>query len=148
MNFATGSLVNVCCIQAFSLVYDKVSVALNSWENHRTETQYQDSLITKSFIFEMVNNYFALFFIAFLKEGTLWGKPSTCQKVEISCSDSAPDCINGEREVSSCMSELQLQLIVVFCVKQFAFQIIEIVVPLVVRLLRFPGARLFGISCN
>ena len=40
---------------------------LNKFENHRTDTEYEDSLIVKTFAFRYVNNYSPLFYIAFVK---------------------------------------------------------------------------------
>ena len=36
-------------------------------ENHRTQTQYNDSLIVKLFAFQFVNTYTSLFYIAFFR---------------------------------------------------------------------------------
>jgi hypothetical protein len=164
-----GSIFNVFCIQFFGRVYEKAAIKLNDMENFRTETSYQDSLIVKNFLFQFVNNYFALvsvfathaptcippsspllpselchgrmpqFFIAFLKEGQIFGEQSTCQSQIIDCdttdtfsnSTCTPGteleckytCIDRHMEVTSCMAELQTQLFVVFAVKQFAFQV-------------------------
>ena len=130
-----GSLINVLSINAFSLIYDQVAVKLNNWENHRTNTQYEDALITKTFVFEMINNYFVLFFIAFLKEGKLFGRQSSCHLAEVSCdvetrgvsingtftpynysNYKVGDCFEGTKEIPSCLTELQLQLLIVFVV--------------------------------
>lgn len=135
-----GSLFNVVCIVVFGKVYEKVAVKLNDWEHHRTQTQYEDAQIMKSFVFQMINNYFALFFIAFMKQGSI-GYPSlgmeernsTCTLVTVSCNiedHGQAGCQNGEMQIPSCMTELEIQLIVVFVVKQFALQVVEVGVPL------------------
>jgi hypothetical protein len=154
-----GSIFNVFCIQFFGIIYGKVAVKLNNYENYRTETAYQDSLIVKNFLFQFVNNYFALFFIAFLKEGEIFGKISTCKSQIVDCDstdkyvidnststcitsdgssrqfgselDCKYTCIDGQMEVTSCMAELQIQLFVVFAVKQFALQLVEVLLPFV-----------------
>ncbi len=36
-------------------------------ENHRTQTQYDDGLILKLFLFQFANSYTSLFYIAFLR---------------------------------------------------------------------------------
>jgi hypothetical protein len=136
-----GSLFNVVCIVVFGKVYEMFAIKLNDWEHHRTQTQYEDAQIMKSFVFQMINNYFVLFFIAFMKQGTI-GFPtigmeernSTCVLVTVSCNKndlgSAGCDDNEEMQIPSCMSELEIQLMVVFVVKQFAFQFVEIGVPL------------------
>ena len=40
---------------------------LNDWENHRTASAYENSLILKSFGFQFVNSYVSFFYIAFFK---------------------------------------------------------------------------------
>jgi hypothetical protein len=61
------SLMQSVLIQVMSAIYAEVSRALNNYENYRTETQYEDNLILKKFLFEMFNNYSAIVFTAFLK---------------------------------------------------------------------------------
>jgi hypothetical protein len=39
---------------------------LNQWENHRTDIKYENALIFKVFLFEFVNNFLAMIWIAFL----------------------------------------------------------------------------------
>lgn len=41
---------------------------LHSQENHRTDTAYEDNLIAKTFMFQFVNSYASLAYIAFIKE--------------------------------------------------------------------------------
>jgi anoctamin-10/anoctamin-7 len=45
-----------------------VAVILTDAENHRTETQYEDSLIAKTFSFQFVNSFMALIYLAFIKQ--------------------------------------------------------------------------------
>jgi hypothetical protein len=80
----------------FDYLYSKVAAKLNKFENHRTETEHEDSLIVKIMAFRFVNNYFALFYIAFVKP-------------------SIPDfdaCTNN-----SCLKELQITLGTIFISK-------------------------------
>jgi hypothetical protein len=53
--------------QCLSAGYRIVAVALNELENHRTDTQYEDSLITKIFVFNMVNSFAGLTYLSFIK---------------------------------------------------------------------------------
>lgn len=60
-----------------SAVYNRVAVLLTDAENHRTDTAYEDSLIGKTFVFQFVNSFASLFYIAFVKQyaepdGELW----------------------------------------------------------------------------
>jgi hypothetical protein len=67
-----------------------MAVSLTDKENHRTDTEYEDALISKLFAFQFVNSYCSFFYIAFIKKGA--GDP--CQ--------------------GSCMSELSLALAIIF----------------------------------
>ena len=51
-----------------------ISRKLNNWENHRTQTEYDDALIIKTVVFQFVNSYILLFYIAFIKSGGSDGK--------------------------------------------------------------------------
>lgn len=61
------SLINAIQIQVFNIIYGYVAVLLTSYENHRTDTEYEDALIAKTFIFQFVNSFSPLFYIAFVK---------------------------------------------------------------------------------
>ena len=39
-----------------------------NWENHKYQDDYQDSLISKFFVFQFVNSNIALFYIAFYQQ--------------------------------------------------------------------------------
>lgn len=41
---------------------------LTDWENHRTQTEWEDALIVKAFMFQFVNNYFTLLYVSLLRE--------------------------------------------------------------------------------
>jgi hypothetical protein len=138
-----GSIISAGSIVVFGKVYEQVAVVLTNVENHRTQTQYEDAQITKSFLFQAFNNFFVLFFIAFFKQGEIdsvglipvEARNSTCVPKLISCdvselhTDVAERCINGELQVPSCMSELQTQLLIVFCLKQVLLGSLEILIP-------------------
>lgn len=47
--------------------YKGISIQLNDWENHRTQTEYEDVLIIKLFLFEFFNYNIGLFHAAFWK---------------------------------------------------------------------------------
>jgi hypothetical protein len=63
----TASLLNAIQIQVMNLVYGGIAISLNDFENHRTDIQYEDALIAKTFIFQFVNSFSPLFYIAFVK---------------------------------------------------------------------------------
>ena len=67
-----------CAIEIFSAGYLVLSERLTNNENHKTETNYEDALISKTLFFKLFNHYSALIFTAFFKGPFL----HTC---EISC---------------------------------------------------------------
>lgn len=81
---------------AYDYGYTLVSLQLNHFENHRTDTQYEDSLILKTVAFRFINNYAVLFYIAFVKPQFVDFDP----------------CTSG-----SCFKELQVTLGTIFASK-------------------------------
>jgi len=47
--------------------FEMIAVALTDMENHRTDTEYEDAMIAKTFMFEFFNSYSACFYVLFLK---------------------------------------------------------------------------------
>jgi anoctamin-10/anoctamin-7 len=58
----------VFILQVTNMLYEKLALYLTELENHRTETAYEDSLIAKTFMFQFVNSYASLIYIAFVKQ--------------------------------------------------------------------------------
>ena len=54
-------------IQITNGMFMPLAITMNETENHRTETQYFDNLIGKVFVFQFVNSYGALFYVAMLQ---------------------------------------------------------------------------------
>jgi hypothetical protein len=63
-----ASLLNVSQIMMFNLVYQHMAVRLTNQENHRTDTDYENALILKVFVFQFINSYASLFFLAFVAQ--------------------------------------------------------------------------------
>ena len=49
----------------FGIFFDKVNIFLTNYENHKSNTHYNNSYIIKKFIFESINYFFDIFYIAF-----------------------------------------------------------------------------------
>jgi len=49
----------------FNAIWQKLAIAMTRWENHRTLTSYNDQLVFKIFMFQFVNSYTSLYYIAF-----------------------------------------------------------------------------------
>jgi len=71
-SFALGSIIgsamNAIQIMIMNVVYQKVALILTEKENHRTETAFEDALISKTFSFQFVNSFMALIYLAFIKQ--------------------------------------------------------------------------------
>lgn len=59
-------IVQSILIAIFSWAYEKLATFLTDLENHRTRSQYDRHRVNKLMIFEIVNNFFSLFYIAFI----------------------------------------------------------------------------------
>ena len=59
------AIINAVQIQVMGAIYASVSLSLNKYENHRTDIEYEDALIAKTFIVQFINSFASLFFIAF-----------------------------------------------------------------------------------
>ena len=137
-----SALISLVVIQTFSQIYKRVAVRMTDWENHRTQTEYEDFLIVKNLLFEFVNNYFTLFLIAFLldplrKIGVPWMAeilPKIIQQMGSANDLKFPDQISScNPGAASCMSTLQRQLFIVFTLKSFMSLFKQLVKPYVKR---------------
>ena len=62
-----ASFINSFQIVVGNLLFDIAASQLTEYENHRTDTEYEDNLIYKTFSFTFLNSYATLFYIAFAK---------------------------------------------------------------------------------
>eukprot|EP00899_Mesostigma_viride_P019075 jgi/Mesvir1/27169/Mv20830-RA.1 len=53
------------CMPLLNVVYDKIAHRTNEWENWRTAAGFENRLIVKCFSFILVNNFLAVFVVAF-----------------------------------------------------------------------------------
>eukprot|EP01083_Nonionella_stella_P237320 832639_1 len=60
---------NAVMIFVFDAIYKVVSHYGNEWENHRTEQDFQNAMIYKSFCFKFVNSFASLFYLGFIRPG-------------------------------------------------------------------------------
>ncbi len=52
-----AGVLNAVSIMVFGMAYRNVAKRLTDWENHRTESDYENNLILKNFVFQFVNSY-------------------------------------------------------------------------------------------
>lgn len=58
--------INGLYIPLLNSLWRSATSALTTWENHRTESQFEAGLILKDFLFEFTNSYISLFYVAFV----------------------------------------------------------------------------------
>jgi anoctamin-10/anoctamin-7 len=99
-----ASICNTIQITIFNMIYQKVVVALTDAENHRTDTEYEDSMTVKLFAFQFINSYASFFFLAFIAQN-------------LDPSSDAPDDYNGQCGADTCMKPLSVNLAIIFCTR-------------------------------
>ncbi|XP_038673116.1 anoctamin-7-like [Scyliorhinus canicula] len=116
----TGSIVNLLFILLMAKVYTSLAHFLTKWEMHRTQSQYEDALIFKVFVFQFVNFYSSPIYIAFFK-GRFVGYPGHYGSLFGIRNEG---CGNG-----GCLIELAQELLVIMVGKQIINNIQEVVIP-------------------
>ncbi|XP_048580920.1 anoctamin-7 isoform X2 [Nematostella vectensis] len=116
----TGAVLNLIIIMILSRVYEKLALLLNHWEMHRTQTEYEDNLTLKVFIFQFTNFYSSIFYIAFFK-GKFVGYPGNYGTIF--------GLRNEECSPGGCLIELAQQLAVIMIGKQVIGNIQEVFIP-------------------
>lgn len=76
----TAGLINLVCIIVLNFVYDRLAVWLTEKEFLRTQTEFDDSLTLKIYMFQFVNYYSSIFYIAFIK-GKFVGYPAKYNRI-------------------------------------------------------------------
>lgn len=59
------SIVYAILVYLMNYYYRQLASYLTEWENHRTQSQFGRHRVTKLVLFEFVNNFMSLFYIAF-----------------------------------------------------------------------------------
>lgn len=68
--FSIGiGVANGIFIFVLTTIYDIFALKVCDWENHKYESDYENSLIVKSFVFNFVVSYINLFYYAFFNTG-------------------------------------------------------------------------------
>ncbi|KAM8967077.1 LOW QUALITY PROTEIN: anoctamin-10 [Pelodytes ibericus] len=60
------SIIYAVVIEIMNRIYKYIAVYLTHWENHRLESSYQNHLVLKVLVFNIVNCFSSLFYIAFV----------------------------------------------------------------------------------
>ena len=90
-------------------------------KHFRTQTDYDNSLTLKSYLFQFVNFYSSIFYLAFFK-GSFTGNPSNYNRL---FGFRQEECSPG-----GCFMEVSVQMAMIFFGKQQVQQLIEYYIPL------------------
>ncbi|XP_010131909.1 PREDICTED: anoctamin-6, partial [Buceros rhinoceros silvestris] len=123
----TASLISFIVIMVLNVIYEKVAILITDFELPRTQTDYENSLTTKMFLFQFVNYYSSCFYIAFFK-GKFVGHPGNpvywLGKYR-----------NEECDPGGCLLELTTQLAIIVGGKAIWNNIQEVLLPWVKNLI-------------
>jgi len=120
----SGASINLVLILIFNYIYEFVAVWLTEKELHRSQTSFDDALTLKIYLFQFVNYYASIIYIAFFK-GQFIGTPNKYTRF-----------FNVRQEECSpggCFVELSIQLATIFMGKQFLLSVVEYYLPLMWR---------------
>ena len=121
-----SAIENTVLIAIMSNLYYLIAYKLNDWQNHRKDYLKTNALAVKLILYDFINNYYPLFYIAFIKKTTLFGT----KDIE--------ECY-GFGGNDSCLEEIELQLYTTLSIN-FALNFLEIGFPLFNK-----GARMIAL---
>ncbi|XP_075248399.1 anoctamin-4-like isoform X2 [Convolutriloba macropyga] len=124
---ATAACLNLVAIMVFSFIYQILATKLTDLECPRTDLEYEDSYTLKMFLFQFVNYYSSIIYIAFFK-GNFVGYPGNYNTILNSRQE---ECQPG-----GCLFELTFQLVIIMIGKQFINNVMEIGVPITMEFVR------------
>ncbi|XP_055844830.1 anoctamin-6 isoform X2 [Episyrphus balteatus] len=116
----TAGIIDLTVISLLDYAYSYLAIFLTNLEYRRTQTEYDESLTIKNYVFQFVNYYTSLFYIAFLK-GKFVGYPKKYNRI---FGFRQEECAPG-----GCLMELCMQLVIIMVGKQAVNAIIEMLIP-------------------
>ena len=118
----TAATLNLIAINMMKMVYNKVAVWLTDWENPPTRTDYENSFTLKMYMFQFVNTYASVFYIAFFKAGHVIGTPSRYERIADKFR------LDGCSE-QGCFLELCVQLLILMVGQQVIGIVMGLAIP-------------------
>ncbi|PAV75659.1 hypothetical protein WR25_15161 isoform C [Diploscapter pachys] len=128
----TAAIINLIVILIMNYIYYELALCLTRWECPRTQSDFDNSFTFKVFLFQFVNYYASLFYIAFFKGlfSQIPGARDNDGNVKIA----------GHRlegcDPAGCFVELVVQLATIMCGRQFFNSAIELAYPYIMTLFR------------
>lgn len=121
---ATAAVINLVVITILNYVYDYLAVFLTEKEYRRTQTEYDESLTLKIYLFQFINYYSSIFYIAFMK-GKFVGYPAKYNRI---FNLRQEECGPG-----GCLMELCIQLVIIMVGKQAINSVLEMLLPFIYK---------------
>ncbi|CAF2057104.1 unnamed protein product [Rotaria magnacalcarata] len=121
----SGAVINLIIIMVLGRLYEIIAYKLTQWEMHRTQNDFDNHFTIKVFIFQFVNIYSSIFYIAFIK-GKAIGYPGHYVKI---LNLRQEECTQG-----GCLMELAIQLGIIMIGKQALSNIQEVMLPKILAL--------------
>eukprot|EP00045_Choanoeca_perplexa_P014511 m.171086 g.171086 ORF g.171086 m.171086 type:complete len:1079 (-) comp16700_c1_seq1:61-3297(-) len=118
----SAAVINLVFILILSLLYPFLAIALTNWENHRTDSSYERHLTFKVFMFNAINLYSSLFYVAFFQSRDI-GVPGNYDELFSLQANPCP--------TYGCMTELLIQLSIIMTGKQILNNVLEIGFPII-----------------
>ncbi|KAF9116343.1 Anoctamin-4 [Mortierella sp. AM989] len=115
------AMLNLVIIIVLGEIWCRLAEWLTDKENHKYTDAYEDSLIIKRYLFDFTNMYATLFYYAFFKAP--FGNKIFKHRLDL----------QDECMYDACITELTVQLAVVFIGKQFLNGLFEMVFPWMLR---------------
>lgn len=125
----TAAFINLVIINILQSVYNRLALFLTDWENPMTRTEYKDSFTRKMALFQFVNNYTSIFYIAFFKSEMIVGSPGRYRRVF------GKYRLDG-CSAQGCFLELAIQIATIMVGQQLFYNITELGIPYVKMLLK------------
>ncbi|CAC5402858.1 ANO4 [Mytilus coruscus] len=117
----TAACINFVIILILNFVYGRIALFLTDLEQHRTQTEWEDAFTFKMFLFQFVNYYSTVVYIAFFK-GRFVGRPGDYNY-------SLLDKRQEECDPAGCLIEVCIQLGIIMVGKQALNNFKEILLP-------------------
>ncbi|KAL5010639.1 hypothetical protein ScPMuIL_012944 [Solemya velum] len=118
---STAAVINLIIILVLNFVYQKIALGLTDLEQHKTDTEWEDAFTFKMYLFQFVNYYSSIVYIAFFK-GRFTGYPGNYDYIMLNSR-------NEECDPAGCLIELCVQLAIIMIGKQAFNNFKELILP-------------------